>query len=126
MYVHLTGGQTPARRASKAAIPHASGNRFDRRKKKRKEKKRKLRLLFYLDLVVEVAQLLAQFGVARLALVVEAALSILAGALVLLAATPAAPAVLARQLRFHRGAHAALLDRPLRIPPQLDQLFRSI
>ena len=72
--------------------------------KKKKEKERKLRLLFYLDLVVEVAQLLAQFSVARLAF------AVLAGALVFLVA---APAVLARQLRFHRRAHAALLDRTL-------------
>ena len=70
----------------------------------KKEKERKLLLLFYLDLVVEVAQLLAQFSVARLAF------AVLAGALVFLVA---APAVLARQLRFHRRAHAALLDRTL-------------
>ena len=61
-------------------------------------------LLFYLDLVVEVAQLLAQFSVARLAF------AVLAGALVFLVA---APAVLARQLRYYRRAHAALLDRTL-------------
>lgn len=79
----------------------------------------------YLNLFVEIAQLLAQLGVLRLALVVHAVLAAVARALgARLAARPAAQPAheLARQLRLHRRAHAPLLDRPLRVPAQLNQL----
>lgn len=89
----------------------------------------------YLDLVVEIAQLLAQFGVSRFALVVEAGLAVLiSAALVLPTATATAATATSasascsvfasRKLRFHRRSDAALLDRPLRISPQFNQLLK--
>ena len=57
----------------------------------------------HLNLVVEIAQLLAQFGVTRLALVVEAVLAALAGALVLaVAGAGRVPRELSRQSGLHR------------------------
>lgn len=79
-----------------------------------------------MDLVVEVAQLLAQFGVSRLTLVLEARLAILISPALVLPtnATSASSCAVfaARKLRFHCRSDAALLDRPLRIPPQFNQL----
>lgn len=89
-----------------------------------------------MDLVVEIAQLLAQFGVSRFALVVEAGLAVLISAALVLPAATAATAAAAtsasascsvfasRKLRFHRRSDAALLDRPLRISPQFNQLLK--
>lgn len=85
-------------------------------------------------MIVEIAQLLAQFRVSRLALVVEARLAVLiSAALVLPACATSAAATAAssssvfasRKLRFHRRSDAAFLDRPLRIPPQFNQLFKK-
>ena len=84
-------------------------------------------------MIVEIAQLLAQFRVSRLALVVEARLAVLISAALVLPACATSSATAAssssvfasRKLRFHRRSDAAFLDRPLRIPPQFNQLFKK-
>jgi len=75
----------------------------------------------YLDFIIEVAQFLAQFGVARLVFVVQTIFTpVMTGAS--MAAGRSAPTSSGfTQLWFH-SRPAPLLYRPFRIPFQLDQL----